>query len=217
VDYKVTDDVMVYAKASKGFRSGGQNLRAPSTVAFLPFKPETAYSYEVGLKSEFFNRRVRFNAAAYTSDINDIQRSTLIATAPIPPSTLPGTATILGNAGKARIRGVEAELAAVVFPGLTVSASGALTDPKYVKFADLSGDRSFERFVGVPKRQFGVAADYSTELMSDAKLSLHADYSWRSDTALSEYNWAPNPQNALIQDKTTAKSLGLLGARAAVE
>lgn len=216
LDYKLNDDVLVYAKTAKGFRSGGQNLRAPNTAAFLPFKPETAYSYEVGFKGQFFDDRVRFNAAAYLTDVKNIQRSTLIATAPIPPATVPGTATILGNAGKARFKGVEAELTAVVAEGLRISATGALVDPKYIRFADLSGDRSFERFTGVAKKQFSLAADYSTEIGS-SKLKLHADYSWRGKVPTAEYNFPANPSNKLIVDATTAPSLGLIGARAAVE
>ncbi len=217
LDYKVGENVLVYAKTAKGFRSGGQNLRAPSAVAFLPFKPEIAYSYEVGLKSEFFDRRVRLNVAAYTSDIKNIQRSTLIAVAPIPPSTVSGTATILSNAGKARIKGIEADLAAVVFPGFTVSANGSLTDPKYVTFADLSGDRSFERFTGVAKKQFSLAADYATSFGEDGKVNLNVNYAWRGDAPTADYFFAANPQNGAIVDATTAKALGLLGARASVE
>ena len=217
LDYKVTDDVLVYAKTAKGFRSGGQNLRSPNVAAFQPFKPEIAYSYEVGLKSEFFDRKVRLNLAAYTTDVNDIQRTSLIATAPIPPSTVPGTATILSNAGKARFRGVEAELTVLVAPGLTLSASGALIDPKYVKFADLTGDRRFERFTGVAKRQYALAADYKTRFANDAKLTLHTDYAWRGDVPTTEYNFPANPQNQQIVDATTAKAIGLLGARAEIE
>ena len=217
LDYKVTDDVLVYAKTSKGFRSGGQNLRAPNTAAFLPFEPEVAYAYEVGIKSEFLDRRVRFNAAAYITDVNDIQRSTLIATAPIPPSTIPGTATILSNAGKARFKGVEAELQVLVFPGFRLSASGALVDPKYVKFADLSGDRRFERFTGVAEEQYALAADYSTGFGSDGKVNLHVDYAWRGDLPTGEYNFPANPQNQAIVDATTASALGLVGARASIE
>ena len=216
LDYKISDDVLVYAKTAKGFRSGGQNLRAPNTASFIPFEPEAAYSYEVGFKSQFLDNRVRFNVAAYLTNVKNIQRSTLIATPPIPPSTVPGTATILGNAGKARFKGVEAELTAVLFDGFRVSASGAVTDPKYVRFADLSGDRSFERFTGVAKKQFAFAADYSADLGA-AKLKLHADYSWRSKVATAEYNFPANPSNAAIIAATTAPSLGLIGARASVE
>lgn len=217
LDYRINDDVMVYAKASRGFRAGGQNLRAPNTAAFLPFLPETALSYEAGFKSELLDRRLRINAAVYQTDVSDIQRSTLIATAPIPPSTVSGTATILGNAGKARFRGAEIELQALVADGFTITATGALTDPNYIRFADLSGDRSFERFVGISRRQFSLAADYRRDIGSDSRLRLHVDYSWRSAQNMSEYNWVANPQNDAIIAATTAPSQGLLGARAALE
>ncbi|MDO9363486.1 MAG: TonB-dependent receptor [Sphingopyxis sp.] len=217
VDYKISDDILVYAKTAKGFRSGGQNLRAPNTASFIPFAPEIAYSYEVGFKSEFLDNRVRLNVAAYTSDVNDIQRSTLVSVPPVPPATVPGTATLLGNAGKVRIRGLEAELTAVLFEGFTVQASGALVDPKYIRYADLTGDRSFERFSGVFKKQYSLAADYTTALGSDARIKLHADYSWRSKVPLDIYNYTPNPENDAIIAATTGPSLGLVGARAAVE
>lgn len=212
LDYRVTDDVLVYAKTSKGFRSGGQNLRAPSAAAFLPFDPEIAYAYEVGAKTEFFDRRLRFNVAAYITDVNDIQRSTLIST-----PAVGGTATILSNAGKAQFKGVEAELAAVLFPGFTVSATGALVDPKYKRFSDLSGDRRQERFTGVAEEQFSLAADYTTTVGDDARVALHVDYAWRGDVPTGEYFFPANPQNAQIVEATTAKALGLLGARASVE
>lgn len=217
VDYKLNDDILVYAKTAKGFRSGGQNLRAPNTASFIPFAPEVAYSYEVGFKGEFLDNRVRLNVAAYTSDVNGIQRSTLVSVPPVPPATVPGTATLLGNAGKARIRGLEAELTAVLFEGFTVQASGALVDPKYVRYSDLTGDRSFERFSGVFKKQYSLAADYTTPVGNSARINLHVDYSWRSKVPLDIYNYAPNPDNNAIIAATTGPALGLLGARASVE
>ena len=216
VEFKPSEDTLVYAKTAKGFRSGGQNLRSPNTVSFIPFEPETAYSYEIGFKGEFLDRRLRVNLAAYTSDVKDIQRSTLIATAPIPPATVPGTATILGNAGKARFRGVEAEITALVFEGFTLAASGALIDPKYIRYADLSGDRSFERFSGVIEEQFSLSADYTTPVGA-TQLNLHADYAWRGEVPLDIYNFPANPENDAIIDATTGPSLGLLNARASVE
>lgn len=216
LEYKPTEDILLYVKTSKGFRSGGQNLRSSSSSAFQPFRPEIAYSHEIGFKGEFFDRRLRLNLAAYYTDVKDIQRSALVATPPVPPSTLPGTTTILSNAGKARFKGVEAEVQAVVFPGFQISASGSLIDPSYVKFADLSGDRSFERINGIAKRQFSLAADYSTDLTDSVGLKLRVDYSWRSSVPTGEYNWVANPQNNAIIAATTAPPLGLLGARAAV-
>lgn len=217
LDYQIADDVLVYVKTSRGFRSGGQNLRAPTTAAFIPFEPEFADSHEIGLKSQFIDNRIRFNVALYETSVRDIQRSTLISTPPIPPSTVPGTATILGNAGKSRFRGMEAEIQAVLFTGFRVSASGALVDPKYIRFTDLSGDRSFERFTGVAEEQFAVAADYSTEIGSSAKVNLRVDYAWRGDVPTAEYFFAPNPSNAAIVAASTAQKLGLLGARATID
>ena len=208
VDYKPTEGTLVYVKTAKGFRSGGQNLRAPSAAFFLPFQPETAYSYEIGIKSEFLDRRVRFNVAAYTSDINNIQRSTLIAQ----PGGGGLTATILGNAGKARVRGVETELQVALFKGFKVTATGALVDPKYVRYSDLTGDRSFERFNGISKSQFSLAADYTTDL-GRTRLAAHLDYAWSAKQATDAYNFPANPNNAAIIAATTRPALGLLGAR----
>ncbi len=217
LDYKISDAILVYVKTAKGFRSGGQNLRAPSTTAFLPFDPEIAYSYEVGFKGEFLDRRLRVNLAAYTSDVSNIQRSTLVSVPPLPGQTVAGTATLLGNAGKARFRGVEAEITAVLFDGFTVQASGALVDPKYVKYADLTGDRSFERFSGVFRQQFSLGADYTTAIGSNARINLHTDYAWRGKVPLDIYNYTPNPENAAIIAATNGPSLGLMNARASVE
>jgi iron complex outermembrane receptor protein len=210
LDYSLTDDILVYIKTAKGFRSGGQNLRAPSPTFFIPFQPETAYSYEAGFKAEFFDRHVRLNVAGYLSHINNIQRSTLIAA--------PGggvTATVLGNAGKARFNGLEAELQVLVTKGLRLSGTLGLTSPKYLSYRDLSGDRSFERFNGIPKSSYTLAADYDTK-MGGISLKLHGDYAWQASQAAYEYNYAPNPSNAAILDALTIKSAGIVGARATI-
>jgi iron complex outermembrane receptor protein len=223
VDYKPTEDILFYLKTSKGFRSGGQNLRAPTTVSFQPFKPEIAFNYEVGFKGEFLDRRLRINLAAYQTDVKDIQRTTLISTG----GGL--TATILGNAGKARIRGAEAEVTALLFDGFRVTATGALVDPEYREFtavdpvSGIAFDRSTERFDAVAKKQFSVAADYDRDLTQDLRIRLHADYAWRGKVATNPYNYptlsngTANPVNPLVLDATTAPSLGLLGARATLE
>lgn len=222
IDWKPAEDIMVYAKTSKGFRSGGWNLRATTVATAIPFQPEVAYSHEIGFKGEFLDNRLRFNLAAYTTRINGLQRSTIIATAPIPPSTTPGTATILGNAGKARFNGIEAELTARVAEGLTLSATGSLTDPKYISYFDsalgpVTGDRSFERFNGVPKEQFTLGADYSMPAFGNGEVNFHVDYAWRGETPLDPYYYAANPENAAIVKNTTAPALGLVNARASVK
>jgi iron complex outermembrane receptor protein len=218
VDYNVTGDVLVYAKTSKGFRSGGQNLRASSDQVFIPFAPETVYEHEIGLKSTFLDRRVRLNLAAYMSRLEDAQRSTIRQSG---SGTTISTFTVLGNAAEVEVQGAEAELTALLFEGFTLSLTGALTDPEYKDYKEVptpgnpSGDRSQERFNGVPESTFSVAGTYRRDL-GFAEMNLHADYAWQDDTPLDAYNNSLDPTNAAIIRATTTPAAGIWNARASL-
>jgi len=227
-EYKPTDDLLLYIKTGKGFRSGGQNLRAPSAAFLIPFKPEIAYSHEVGFKGEFFDRRLRFNAAAYQTDINDIQRTTLIAQ---PGANQGASATVLGNAGKARFRGFEADAVVSVAEGLRFTGFLAHVDAKYVRYSDLSGDRSFEPFDAVVPWQWGASLDYDKDF-GGARFKFNVNYSHFSDSPSGSYFFAQNAttvppgstavpgaintQNDAIQALLTRDAQDLFGARASV-
>ncbi|WP_158257991.1 TonB-dependent receptor [Sphingopyxis lindanitolerans] len=204
-------DAMIYIKAGRGFRSGGENLRATGAAAssFVPFKPEVATSQEVGFKSEFLDRRVRLNVAAYHSVVNDIQRSVLVAG---PGGT---AATTVGNAGKLRVNGAEAELTARLFDGFTLGATGAITKPKYLEYFDGVKDRRTDRIGGVPHHTFSVSGTYEHDFGSTGLL-LRADYVWTGKVALQSYNEVGDPNNAAIIAATTAPSAGIINARAAL-
>jgi iron complex outermembrane receptor protein len=204
-NYQLTPDVLLYVKTSKGFRSGGQNLRAAGAAnsAFVPFNPEVSREHEAGVKSEFFDRRLRFNLAAFLSNVDNIQRSTIVA------STINGattTSTIVGNAGKARFYGGEAELTARVASGLTLSANGALVNASYRSYVDPSSgfDRSRERFEQVPQWTFSVAGNYEREF-GNVGVLLHADYAWQDTTALSPFNYYVD--GSTYRDATTGAAL----------
>jgi len=216
VDYDVAPDVLIYAKTSKGFRSGGQNLRATSLASFVPFKPEVVFEHEAGFKSQFLDRRVRLNVAAYRSTLKNAQRTTLR----IIPQT-GGTTTVLENAARVRIWGAEAEAAAILFDGFEVSATGALTKAKYLRYLEApspqnpTGDRRRERFDAVPKHTFSLAAMYRRNL-DFGRLLLRADYSWQGKTPLNAWNNPLDPNNAGIVAATTQPSGGAVNARAAL-
>lgn len=205
LNYQVTPDVLVYAKTGKGFRSGGQNLRASGTAgaAFVPFQPEVAREEEIGLKSEFFNRRIRLNIAAFYNEVSNIQRTALVTTS---INGVTQTATIVGNAGKARFYGGEAELTARLFKGFTVAGNVAMVEPKYLQYSDASGDKRDEVFQQVAKRTFAVAADYETAL-SLGRLRAHLDYAWQGDTALYNYRTVPVPGTDAATTAAIAKAL----------
>ncbi|WP_343528958.1 TonB-dependent receptor [Sphingomonas sp.] len=127
-DYKVTPDVLFYASYSQGYKGGGFNAR---TVAprpeVLAFRPEKLTTYEVGTKLELLDHRVRLNLAAFTSKYQDIQITVI-------EDFAPGTQ----NGGDARIKGFEAELVARPASGLTLNASLAHLETKYIKLLPLS-------------------------------------------------------------------------------
>ncbi|MET0378404.1 MAG: TonB-dependent receptor [Spongiibacteraceae bacterium] len=216
IDYRLATDALIYAKVSRGFRAGGQNLRANSVQTFVPFEPERADEIEAGLKSEFFDSQLRFNAAAYRSLLTDAQRTSFA----INPTTNQ-LFTILGNAGKVRVWGMEAELTAVLFDGFTLSATGAITKPEYESFSEAptpqnpTGDRRSERFEGVPESTLSLAAMYQHDL-SFGELMLRADYAWQDDTALVPFNNPRDPNNAAIIKATTQPASGVVNARAAL-
>lgn len=204
VDYQVTPDVLLYAKTGRGFRSGGQNLRAIVTpLAFQPFQPEIAYQHEIGIKSEWFDNRLRFNAAAYYTDISDFQASILVAG----PT---GAATIVQNAASVTIWGIEAELLAEVAEGFTIGATAAMTKPEFDEYLDFFGnDLSNSNFENVPEHSFSISADYETYFGRN-RLNLHADYSWQDEIFQED---SPDPA---IQQFVTSPAGGVMNVRASM-
>ena len=136
LSYDLAQDVMAYATYARGFKTGGINLNGlPLDANNLPIlavatiKPEDVRHYEVGLKTQFFDRRVTFNLAGFWTDIYDYQANVTNNQ----QGVLRG---YLASAGKVRTRGVEADLQARPSDNLSLYANGAYTDAKYVRFVD---------------------------------------------------------------------------------
>jgi len=120
--YDATDDFHLYAKYATGYRSGGASSR---TSNYQAFAPENVKSYEVGLKSDLLDRRVRFNMAGYIMDRSNSQ---------VDLSTIQPTATgnfnnlvTINAPGTSRVRGIEADLTTRLAEGLTAGLSYAYT------------------------------------------------------------------------------------------
>jgi iron complex outermembrane receptor protein len=125
LDYKLTDDVMAYAKYARGYRAGGVFSNAP--IDHRAFAPEKVDSYETGIKSSFLPEvRGLFNVALFYNDFSNQQlqfgfdaRIDPVTHAPAPVS--PTTGII--NAGKSRIYGAEIEASVTPLQGLTFDAN----------------------------------------------------------------------------------------------
>jgi len=174
IDFKPVDGMLVYAKTGTGFRSGGHNLRGgvdPTT--FLTFNPERVKDYELGLKADWFDRRVRTNLAVYRTNYKNIQRIVLV------PSTLNPSSTVVRNAARAVVKGAEAEVTIVPIENLTLKATGGLTDPKYKEYRDGFGvDLSSFPFVYIPKKTYSLSANY-THPMDWGKVTAQVDWAYR--------------------------------------
>ncbi|MFA5966500.1 MAG: TonB-dependent receptor [Sphingomonas sp.] len=115
VDYRFSPELLVYASFSTGFKGGGSNPRPFNTSQVIAFAPEQLNAYEVGFKTDLFDRKLRFNVSAFLNKYKDIQ---------IPVSTCPGAPCAARlNAGAGTIKGFEAELTAFPVRGLSIDAS----------------------------------------------------------------------------------------------
>ena len=126
INYQAADDVLLYASATKGFKSGGWASRATRPGEFLPFSPEKVWSYEAGIKSEWFDRMLRANLTVYWMDITDL---------PTPAGFVRDNGSIAfltRNFADYRNKGVEAEFVFVPTPGLNLHVSGGYQDDKYL-------------------------------------------------------------------------------------
>jgi iron complex outermembrane recepter protein len=123
VQYHINDDVMAYVSWSKGFKAGGWTTRLSAQIQSAnqaQFSPEYTYTWELGLKSSWFNNHLRANAAAFYTDYNGIQLN-----------IQQGISPVYTNAGNAKIKGGELELQSIVGHGLSINFAGSYIDAYY--------------------------------------------------------------------------------------
>ncbi|MCW6533533.1 TonB-dependent receptor [Sphingomonas lycopersici] len=120
VDYRFSPAVLLYGTISTGFKGGGTSARPFTAQQALQgtFKPETLTNYEIGIKTDLFDRRLRLNLSAYIDEYKDIQLPLRDCTA-----YGGGPCGVVANAGNARNKGVELEISATPTPGLSIDGS----------------------------------------------------------------------------------------------
>ena len=127
VDYQVTDDSLLYASVSSGFRSGGFNS-GQNTAALQPtFEPEKVTAFELGSKNRFADNTVQLNVAAFYNKYTSLQEQRQV---PVGTTTL----SIIENSGKARAYGVELEAIWKPVDALTIGTSLSYLNAKYTKY-----------------------------------------------------------------------------------
>lgn len=180
----LSEDFSLYYSISTGFQGGGFNGGAFGIADIGGgYEPEKLTAYEIGWKSEPFDRRMKFNGALFYYDYRDIQLFSLAAT------SSGAFSQTIANTRAGRAYGLDLDVKALVTERMTVSGGVGLLSTRY-EDASLGlfgyGGTFFpgdgNTFISAPKVDFKSSADYLLPL--DAwQLRLHADYSYRSKRA----------------------------------
>ena len=182
--FRFTPRIMAYGRVSSSYRAGGFNNIA---AAPAPYNPEKAISYEAGLKSDLFDRRLRLNATVYKTDYDDLQITQLVTT----PNPAGGTVstTFISNAGKAEYQGFELEATALLGEHFQLDGNVGYIDPKYKEYVFVVNGvptdvRAEANFSYVPSWTSHIGAQAMTGETSWGEFTLRGDYSEKSSTDL---------------------------------
>lgn len=209
-DYALADDVSTYFKVATGYRAGGSAERALDFSQ--TFEEEEAISYELGLKSEMMDRRLRVNVVLFRTDYDDF----LLTLSGETQNFFSFVENV--NAGKAEVNGAELDVVALMGENTMVTFSYAYLDTELIdlivpassflkagppaSLVDRRGE-DISKLTSIPfapEHAASLAVDHTVP-MDFADLDVHFDYSWR-DSVLSQAS-QPLP----------VKSLGLFNAR----
>jgi iron complex outermembrane receptor protein len=191
VDWQALPNLMLYARAAKGFKSGGFNGRANSPGESTEYDPETVWSYEAGFKSRI-GGKLTLNGAAFTSSYKDFQaRVSGVDDDPI--TGIPTAKLSVLNAGKLRIRGAELEAAWTPVERLLIDGQLGYLDAEYKEFDDVrftafGGSRAFQHPAFAPKWTLRLGAQYAFDLGSAGGITIGAQTRYKSRTALAVDN-----------------------------
>lgn len=203
LSWQATDDILFYFDAAEGFRRGGTNI-ASTFRAFVPesYQPDSLWSYQLGMNSQWLDGRVTLNAALYRIDWSDAQLKSLLSG----DNGFGGTAFAFGvvNAGDVVIDGFELEFSAVMNEYFDFGASVSIMESELD--SDASGLDPFRGLKGddLPgNADFQAAAYFQFQKPFNAKLNwmLRADISHLGSrtTELRDFgldaNGNPDPTN----------------------
>lgn len=229
VDWKITDDMLLYAIYAKGYKPGGLNGRAGLAAAnpAPTYEQEESDNYELGVKSDWIDGRLTANLAVFFIDVDDIQLTT-----PLP--TGGGQLTsIVTNQGSGEVKGAELELQFALTDDINVGATYALADTEFTEgcdefqwtltsggglltdFANCSGNNvngngngSIEgkQFPLSAKNQMSAFADFRRAVSDSTEVFANADISWEDSKPVQVHNLAWVPDATLVNAQLGVRS-----------
>jgi iron complex outermembrane receptor protein len=182
VDYRWDENTLFYGLMSRGFKSGGFNIRAQATAvprSRLPFDDEKVTSYEIGAKNAFMDDTVFLNLAYFYNDYEDIQLSVFTE---VPGSNPPIFFGDFANAGAGTVQGIEAEYAIQFSDSFSVQGNLAWLDAEYDEFISSGVDISdSQKFTNAPEFSGAISGLHTLALASGGSLTSRVTYSYQDD------------------------------------
>ncbi|MFN7293183.1 MAG: TonB-dependent receptor [Lysobacteraceae bacterium] len=218
LNYDVSDEVMLYGVASRGFKSGGYNIRAQAAAvprSANPFDDEQVDSFEVGAKMALLDRRLFLNLAAFHNKYKDIQLSVFTAYDSNGDGTDDAFFGDFTNAGRGTIGGVEAEYQWLVGGGFSISGNLAWLDTKYDVFRYAGVNIANEQqFTNAPDFSGALNLEYRTAVGEGGELSARVGYAYQGEviatTEILRAEVPPNGRRPISQDGYGLLSAGVV-------
>jgi len=188
LEHDFDDDTMGYATVSAGFRSGVYNGRPTAIEQVSVADPEKLWSYEIGLKNQFWNNRLQVNGAMFYNDYKDRQ---FLVNRPS-GSADSALALVVDNAADSTMWGGELEFTVLPADGLTVTGGLAYIDADYDNFESVNPDTgeledlSDRPFTNVPEWTANLLAEYVYDLDWGGSLKLRGDLAYTDDIYYSD-------------------------------
>jgi iron complex outermembrane recepter protein len=178
LEWKASDDILVFASYAKGFRSGGFNGRLIAPQTFVPtYEPDTNDTYEVGIKSDLIDRTLRLNLTGFYSKYKGIQQTI----------SDPAVQFRVANAGDAELYGFEAELTATPLAGLRFNLGVGYTSSTFQNVPVNVGPINGNRLPFSPEFTVAVGGEYAID-SSVGTFTPRVDYRFQSRTFFTAFN-----------------------------
>jgi len=220
--YRFTPDLYAYATYSRGFKGGGFNDQIGS---FAPFganldafreaagatQPEIADSYEAGIKTQFLDRRLRFNLTGFYVKYKNLQKQIVV---PLSANGQTFQVTRFFNAASADVKGIEAELTAIPFEGLTLRGNLGYQDGKYNSYVTpipAGYDLASAPLDRAPKWQWAADANYQVPITDQFSAFVNGNVAYTGGNLYSQSITSPD-ENAYLDKRTIVNaSIGFNG------
>ncbi len=204
-----TPDINLYGKWSTGYKSGGANSRS---LTYRAFDPEHVSMFEAGAKTEFWDHRARFNIAAYTGRLTDVQVDFSVIILNNNRGTLETT-----NAATGRTKGIEADFALNPLEGLTLSGSYTYTKVTLSKaFNPFTNAQATVYPLYTPKNAGNLAVDYEVPV-SIGTLRAHLDGNWADGQYTSTTDPTQSDDSFVVNGRLALGDIKLTGSDATLQ